>query len=111
MAKKRKQRPGFRNCEVPNCLVHKFWPTILPLLNGPMADAWVDPRTGELFIATGLKCLPDMELVPMRRALHMVGHLECSCGRVNEVRADLLDCGTIDRCWHCAAADAVTESN
>lgn len=113
MAKKRKSKalPKFEDCDVPNCLVHKFWPTIVAMLNGPMADAWVDLDTGELFVATGLRVLPDMEVVAMEPTAGSATHVECDCGRRSDVRTSLLVKGTVDRCWSCAATEAVARSN
>jgi hypothetical protein len=108
MAKKKKRKP---KCDTPNCLFHKFWPSIEPAFHPRIANYWVDPANGELMIATGLKVLSDGEVTLVDEERIELVHVQCTCGTKACVRADLLHKGFLDRCPECAAASAEAASN
>jgi len=108
MAKKKKKLTKTQNCDIPNCLVHKFWPAIAPAL-GEDAIYHIDQADGELIIRTGLRVIPDGEVVqtPWFYPRKM---FRCpTCGRKAKVRNDCINRGLITQCPFCSSIKSLTE--
>lgn len=93
------------------CVVCKWWPKALKLMGKHQADFFVDTETGEVMVATGLRCLPDGRLVDIPEEDIEWAVVECNCGNRGVVRVDLLDQGVVDRCPVCSASCALAERN
>ena len=106
-----KKRRGHRrkSCKVPNCLLCKFLPAIEAAL-GKHSTYWVDADTGELFIATGLRALPDLGLIEMSQGFGWA-LVRCECGLKGGARLDTLRSGLSEYCPYCAAMLAQIKRN
>jgi hypothetical protein len=98
-------------CDTPNCLICKFWPTASAMFHPQAAEFWVDKETAEVFVATGLKALSTGEVVEMEERLFTYVKAVCDCGNEAVMRADILTNGYSDRCPVCAALSAEAASN
>lgn len=107
MAKK-KRRKKEPECTTPNCLMHKFWPAVEPAF-GKDAVFYVEEATGEVVIYTGLRALPDLELVPCDKAKWF--KVKCDCGSTGIAREDLLHQGKTSGCSNCVASAAQLRRN
>ena len=104
MAKKRKK------CGSPNCVSCRWWPKICKMLGDDQGCYWIDRETGEVFVATGLRALPNGDYVAISDGPDFY-EVQCACGDTGPVRADLLNKGVIDRCPACAAKLAQSSRN
>lgn len=100
---KRKRRKKEPDCDVPNCLMCKLWPEIEPAF-GKDSCFYVDEITGEVVIHTGLRALPDLQLVLLDKA-DWYG-VQCECGNKGHIRGDLLERGRSGGCPNCSASAA-----
>jgi len=108
MAKKKKKKKP--KCDTPNCLLHKWWPAVEPAL-GKHSSFWVDDLSGEVFIATGMRALPDMEVVEMEEGISTWFSVRCECGTEGVQREDLMNRTIISECPCCAANRSFTQRN
>jgi len=106
MAKRKRKE----KCSTPNCMVHKWFPKIKKQL-GFQACPYIDPSSGEIFIATGLRALPDLEVVEMDLGIEYWVDVRCACGNEGSQRVDLLESGKIRSCPICAANQAFGARN
>lgn len=106
MAKRKRKE----KCKTNNCMVHKWFPKIKKHF-GHQVCPYVDPTTGEIFIATGLRALPDLEVVEMELGINYWVDVRCTCGNESSQRVDLLESGKIRSCPTCAANQAYGERN
>lgn len=92
-------------CKNPMCLFCRWWPKISKFMGADCGCYWVNEETGEVFVASGLRLLPNGILVkiPDTESQGFYG-VECECGEEGFVRADLLDKGLTTRCPECAAS-------
>jgi hypothetical protein len=107
MAKKKRKK----KCTTPNCLFHKFWPSVEAAFHPKIGSYWVDPATGELMIATGLKVLSGGEVTLVDESKIQLAHVKCTCGTKAVIRTDLMHKGFLERCPECAATAAEAASN
>ena len=105
---KRKRRKKEPDCTTPNCLNHKFWPAVEPAF-GKNSCYFVEEMTGEVVIYTGLRALPDLELVPFNEVNWC--EVRCICGNKGYARKDILEQGKTGGCPHCTAAAAQLRRN
>lgn len=106
MAKKQKKEA--KNCDTPNCLIHKFWPAIEPAF-GKNGCFYIDELTGEVVVKTGLRALPDLELVPFEECVWY--SVKCECGTKGVARKDMLEQGLTGGCPTCAAQASQLKRN
>jgi hypothetical protein len=106
MAKRKRKE----TCKTDNCLVHKFFPMVDKKL-GENSCFYIDEISGEVFIATGMRVLPDLEVVDMGDEVNHWVDVRCSCGNEGAMRVDLLQTGKIRSCPNCAANKAFGERN
>jgi hypothetical protein len=109
MAKRRK-KPKSQECNSRNCLEHKFWPSVSPAF-GPDATYHLDPTDGEITIRTGLRVLPDGEVVECPWEYKWVKHKCPTCNKKGSVRMDSLDQGLIVYCPYCSATQHIARLN
>ena len=107
MAKKRRKKKD-RDCGIPNCLNHKWWPAVEPAF-GKSSCYYVDELTGEVIVHTGLRALPDLELVPFDEVVWYT--VKCECGTKGYARKDMLEQGKTSGCLTCTAAAAQLRRN
>ena len=105
---KRKRKKKEPDCTTPNCLTHKLWPAVEPAF-GKNSVYYVDENTGEVIIHTGLRALPDLELVVFDDVEWY--KVRCECGNIGSMRRDLLEQGKTGGCPHCTAAAAQLRRN
>lgn len=101
--KKRKKKDPPRQC-----LQHGFWPNVEPHL-GKNSCYSVDENTGELVIYTGLRALPDLELIPFEEVEWY--KVQCDCGNTGHARRDMLEQGKTTGCPYCSASAAQLRRN
>jgi hypothetical protein len=105
---KRKRKKKEPDCTTPNCLHHTWWPAVEPAF-GKNSCFYVDEMTGEVIIYTGLRALPDLELVPFKEVVWY--EVKCECGNRGFARKDMLEQGKTGGCPDCTAAAAQLRRN
>ena len=99
MAKKPKK------CKNPYCIECRWWPAVVKLIGEEGGCYWVDEASGEVMIATGLRCLPNGTLSPMDKDdTPEFWKTECDCGSEWVTRGDLMERGLTKMCPACAAS-------
>jgi hypothetical protein len=106
MAKRKKTKP--KDCNVDNCLVHKFWPAIRDAF-GTDATYHIDQSDGELVIRTGLRVLPDGQVNECPWVYEWARMTCPRCGRSGKVRIDVVGRGLTKQCPYCSAEKQLTE--
>lgn len=106
MAKRKK--PKYRQCDTPNCFVHKLWPSMAPAL-GRDATYHIDPTDGEIVVRTGLRLMPDGEVTPCPWEYRWRVLVCPDCKRKGRVRADCHDTGRVSKCPYCSAIKPIAE--
>jgi hypothetical protein len=107
MAKRRRKKKE-PDCTARNCLVHDFWPQVDAIM-GKNSCYSVDENTGEVIIHTGLRALPDLELVPFDEVIWYT--VKCDCGNMGSARQDMLEQGKTTGCPYCSASSAQLRRN
>ncbi len=93
------------------CVVCKWWPKAVKIMGAHQAYFFVNSLSGEVMVATGMRLLPDGQLVDISEEEIGWADVECDCGNRGVARVDLLEQGVIDRCPVCSAQCAQAERN
>jgi hypothetical protein len=99
-------------CSNPKCLNCRWWPKVVKNMGEEQGCYWVNFETGELFIATGWRAMPDGSLVEIPEGEGSPFYeVECECGAFGHVRGDILEQGLMESCPRCAAMTAQIARN